>query len=173
VSKPRHGVGRATNFLALFPLLARPGSRKSLFPGLSWWLNRQFSAFCLPVNRLIHGWPGLCGNSSNEKFKSGNHGGDATGIMKKSIFHHVNTKSPENPPALGTPMGYWSWAAGGSGWQFAREKPSAGDALTTLHRALELGVNWIDTAAVYGVGPTKEIVALALASANPSVGRAQ
>ena len=93
--------------------------------------------------------------------------------MKKSILHHISTKSPENPPPLATPMGYWSWAAGGSGWQFSRENVSAEHALGTLRRALEQGVNWIDTAAVYGVGPSKEIVSLARASAAEPLGRAQ
>jgi aryl-alcohol dehydrogenase-like predicted oxidoreductase len=49
-----------------------------------------------------------------------------------------------------TPVGYGSWAIGGSGWQFAWGKQSDDDSVAAIHRALELGVNWIDTAAVYG-----------------------
>jgi len=93
--------------------------------------------------------------------------------MKKSILQYIRTKSPENPLPLPNPLGCWSWAAGGSGWQFSRENPSADNALATLRRALEQGVNWIDTAAVYGVGPSKEIVSLARASAAEPLGRAQ
>jgi len=93
--------------------------------------------------------------------------------MKKNTLRQSKAKSPENPPALHTSLSYWSWAVGGSGWQYAGENPSPEAALTTLHRALDLGVNWIDTAAVYGVGPSKEIVSLALASSDQLVGRAQ
>ena len=63
-----------------------------------------------------------------------------------------------------TPVGYGSWAIGGSGWQFAWGKQNDNDSITAIHRALELGVNWIDTAAVYGLGHSEEIVARALAS---------
>ena len=87
--------------------------------------------------------------------------------MKKTIMNHQKAKPPGNPTVLIPPaLGYWSWAVGGSGWQFARDIASADDALAVLHHALELGVNWMDTAAVYGVGPSAEIVSLALTSSN-------
>jgi aryl-alcohol dehydrogenase-like predicted oxidoreductase len=63
-----------------------------------------------------------------------------------------------------TPVGYGSWAIGGSGWQFAWGKQNDDDSVAAIHRALELGVNWIDTAAVYGLGHSEEVVARALAS---------
>ena len=63
-----------------------------------------------------------------------------------------------------TPVGYGSWAIGGSGWQFGWGKQNDGDSVAAIHRALELGVNWIDTAAVYGLGHSEEVVARALAS---------
>ncbi len=63
-----------------------------------------------------------------------------------------------------TPVGYGSWAIGGSGWQFAWGKQNDADSVTAIHRALELGVNWIDTAAVYGLGHSEEIVTRALAT---------
>lgn len=62
------------------------------------------------------------------------------------------------------PVGYGSWAIGGSGWQFAWGGQSDNDSVAAIHRALELGVNWIDTAAVYGLGHSEEIVARALKS---------
>ncbi len=62
-----------------------------------------------------------------------------------------------------TPVGFGSWAIGGSGWQFAWGKQNDDDSVAAIHRALELGVNWIDTAAVYGLGHSEEVVARALA----------
>ena len=61
-----------------------------------------------------------------------------------------------------TPVGYGAWAVGGSGWQFAWGSQDDNDSIAAIHRALELGVNWIDTAAVYGLGHSEEIVARAL-----------
>jgi aryl-alcohol dehydrogenase-like predicted oxidoreductase len=53
---------------------------------------------------------------------------------------------------------------GGSGWQFAWGSQDDNDSIAAIHRALELGVNWIDTAAVYGLGHSEEVVARALKS---------
>ena len=61
-----------------------------------------------------------------------------------------------------TPVGYGAWAIGGGGWEFAWGPQDDGDSIAAIHRALELGVNWIDTAAVYGLGHSEEIVARAL-----------
>jgi aryl-alcohol dehydrogenase-like predicted oxidoreductase len=61
-------------------------------------------------------------------------------------------------------VGYGSRAIGGSGWQFALGKQSDDDSLAAIDRALELGVNWIDTAGAYGLGHSEEIVAKALAT---------
>src|SRR5205807_1774211 len=63
-----------------------------------------------------------------------------------------------------TPVGYGAWAIGGSGWQFALGSQDDNDSIAAIHRALELGVNWIDTAAVYGLGHSEEVVARALKS---------
>jgi len=63
-----------------------------------------------------------------------------------------------------TPVGYGAWAIGGSGWQFAWGSQDDNDSIDAIHRALELGVNWIDTAAVYGLGHSEEVVARALKS---------
>ena len=61
-----------------------------------------------------------------------------------------------------TPVGYGAWAIGGSGWQFAWGSQDDDDSIAAIHRALELGVNWVDTAAVYGLGHSEEVVARAL-----------
>lgn len=63
-----------------------------------------------------------------------------------------------------TPVGYGAWAIGGSGWQFAWGSQDDNDSIAAIHSALELGVNWIDTAAVYGLGHSEEVVARALRS---------
>jgi aryl-alcohol dehydrogenase-like predicted oxidoreductase len=63
-----------------------------------------------------------------------------------------------------TPVGYGAWAIGGSGWQFGWGSQDDNDSIAAIHRSLELGVNWIDTAAVYGLGHSEEVVARALKS---------
>ena len=77
---------------------------------------------------------------------------------------HMKTKQLGNSDLYITPVGFGSWAIGGSGWQFAWGKQNDDDSVAAIHRALELGVNWIDTAAVYGLGHSEEVVARALAS---------
>jgi aryl-alcohol dehydrogenase-like predicted oxidoreductase len=61
-----------------------------------------------------------------------------------------------------TPVGYGAWAIGGAGWDFAWGAQDDLDSIAAIHRSLELGVNWIDTAAVYGMGHSEEVVARAL-----------
>ena len=61
-----------------------------------------------------------------------------------------------------TRVGYGAWAIGGSGWQFAWGSQDDNESIAAIHCALELGVNWIDTAAVYGLGHSEEVVGRAL-----------
>jgi len=76
----------------------------------------------------------------------------------------MKTKQLGNSDLCITPVGFGSWAIGGAGWQFAWGKQNDADSVAAIHRALEMGINWIDTAAVYGTGHSEEIVARALAS---------
>ena len=62
-----------------------------------------------------------------------------------------------------TPIGFGAWAIGGSGWEFAWGNQDDGDSIAAIHEALDAGINWIDTAAVYGLGHSEEVVARALA----------
>jgi aryl-alcohol dehydrogenase-like predicted oxidoreductase len=62
-----------------------------------------------------------------------------------------------------SPIGFGAWAIGGD-WQFGWGQQDEADSTAAIHRALELGVNWIDTAAVYGLGHSEEVVARALSS---------
>jgi aryl-alcohol dehydrogenase-like predicted oxidoreductase len=61
-----------------------------------------------------------------------------------------------------TRTGFGAWAIGGGGWEFGWGNQEDNDSVAAIKRALELGVNWIDTAAVYGTGHSEEIVAKAL-----------
>jgi len=61
-----------------------------------------------------------------------------------------------------TPIGFGSWAIGGSGWEFGWGEQDDKASIAAIRRALELGINWIDTAAVYGMGHSEEVVARAL-----------
>ena len=61
-----------------------------------------------------------------------------------------------------TPIGFGAWAIGGD-WKFGWGQQDDGDSVAAIHRALELGMNWIDTAAVYGLGHSETVVAKALA----------
>lgn len=61
-----------------------------------------------------------------------------------------------------TPIGFGSWAVGGSGWAGAWGPQDDEEAVGAIRRAVELGMNWVDTAAVYGLGHSEELVARAL-----------
>jgi aryl-alcohol dehydrogenase-like predicted oxidoreductase len=61
-----------------------------------------------------------------------------------------------------TPMGVGAWAMGGGGWAFAWGPQDDDESISAIHEALDGGVNWIDTAAVYGLGHSEEVVARAL-----------
>jgi aryl-alcohol dehydrogenase-like predicted oxidoreductase len=57
-----------------------------------------------------------------------------------------------------TRVGFGAWAAGGGGWSFGWGPQDDEDSLAAMRRAIERGVNWIDTAAVYGLGHSEEVV---------------
>jgi aryl-alcohol dehydrogenase-like predicted oxidoreductase len=61
-----------------------------------------------------------------------------------------------------TRVGFGAWAIGGGGWQFAWGDQDDADSIAAIHHAVARGINWIDTAAVYGLGHSEEIVARAL-----------
>ncbi|GHE07599.1 aldo/keto reductase [Streptomyces alanosinicus] len=60
-------------------------------------------------------------------------------------------------------IGLGAWTFGGDGWRFTWGAQDDRQSIETVHRAVELGVNWIDTAAVYGLGHSEEVVGKALA----------
>jgi aryl-alcohol dehydrogenase-like predicted oxidoreductase len=65
-----------------------------------------------------------------------------------------------------TPIGFGAWAIGGGNWEFAWGPQDDDDSVNAIRRALDLGVNWIDTAAIYGLGHSEEVVAKALKGAG-------
>ncbi len=74
----------------------------------------------------------------------------------------METRKLGNSDLQITPIGFGAWAIGGSGWDFAWGHQEDAHSIAAIHRSLELGVNWIDTAAVYGIGHSEEVVAQAL-----------
>jgi aryl-alcohol dehydrogenase-like predicted oxidoreductase len=65
-----------------------------------------------------------------------------------------------------TRVGFGAWAIGGGGWEFGWGSQEDDESVAAIHRALEQGVNWIDTAAAYGFGHSEEVVGRALAGLN-------
>jgi aryl-alcohol dehydrogenase-like predicted oxidoreductase len=63
-----------------------------------------------------------------------------------------------------TPIGFGAWAIGGGNWEFAWGPQDDAESIAAIHRALDLGINWIDTAAIYGLGHSEEVVGRALKS---------
>jgi len=74
----------------------------------------------------------------------------------------METRKLGNSDLQITRVGFGAWAVGGPGWEFAWGPQDDSDSIAAIHAALELGVNWIDTAAAYGMGHSEEIVASAL-----------
>lgn len=80
----------------------------------------------------------------------------------------MTTTASQSLRALGnsdlqlTPIGFGAWAIGGGNWEFAWGPQDDNESIAAIHRSLDLGVNWIDTAAIYGLGHSEEMVARAL-----------
>lgn len=61
-----------------------------------------------------------------------------------------------------TRIGFGSWAIGGGGWEFGWGPQDERESISAIHRAIDLGVNWIDTAAAYGLGRSEKVVGKAI-----------
>jgi aryl-alcohol dehydrogenase-like predicted oxidoreductase len=61
-----------------------------------------------------------------------------------------------------TRIGFWCVAIGGGGWEFGWGPQEDDESVAAIHRALEQGINWIDTAAAYGFGHSERVVGRAL-----------
>jgi aryl-alcohol dehydrogenase-like predicted oxidoreductase len=62
-----------------------------------------------------------------------------------------------------TRVGFGAWAIGGGGWEFGWGAQEDADSVAAIDHAIELGINWIDTAAAYGFGRSEQVVGRALA----------
>jgi aryl-alcohol dehydrogenase-like predicted oxidoreductase len=82
-----------------------------------------------------------------------------------------STKQLGNSDMQLTSIGFGAWAIGGGDWQYGWGAQEDSDSIAAIHHALDAGMNWIDTAAVYGLGHSEEVVGRALkyASAKPYV----
>src|SRR4051794_24889492 len=79
-----------------------------------------------------------------------------------AILEEMHMKRLGNTDLELTPIGVGAWAMGGGGWAFAWGPQDDNESIEAIHAALDRGVNWIDTAAVYGLGHSEEVVARAL-----------
>lgn len=66
-----------------------------------------------------------------------------------------------------TPIGIGAWAIGGGGWNGSMGPQNESDSIPAIHAALDDGLNWIDTAALYGLGHSEEVIARALKGRTP------
>ncbi len=84
----------------------------------------------------------------------------------RSIRYHVNsamqTRQLGNSDLQITPLGVGAWAMGGAGWKFTWGPQDDDDSVAAIRAAVEAGINWIDTAAVYGLGHSEEVVGKAI-----------
>jgi aryl-alcohol dehydrogenase-like predicted oxidoreductase len=74
----------------------------------------------------------------------------------------VDTRQLGNSDLFITPIGFGAWAIGGGGWAFGWGPQDDEQSIAAIREALDAGVNWIDTAAVYGLGRSEQVVARAL-----------
>jgi aryl-alcohol dehydrogenase-like predicted oxidoreductase len=78
----------------------------------------------------------------------------------------MDKKQLGNSDLLISPIGFGAWAIGGGDWAFSWGPQDDNDSIAAIHKALDSGINWIDTAAVYGLGHSEEIVGKAVKSAS-------
>src|SRR5580692_11901487 len=74
----------------------------------------------------------------------------------------MQTRNLGNSDLKITPIGVGAWAMGGGQWAFSWGEQDDDASIAAIHTALDAGVNWIDTAAVYGLGHSEEVVGRAI-----------
>jgi aryl-alcohol dehydrogenase-like predicted oxidoreductase len=88
--------------------------------------------------------------------------------FKGKLYYEDWNRQPMKRHKLGnsdmeiTPLGFGSWAVGGSEWAYGWGAQDDQQSIQAIHQALDSGMNWIDTAAVYGLGHSEEVVARAV-----------
>ena len=79
----------------------------------------------------------------------------------------MQTKQLGNSDLMITPMGLGAWAIGGGGWAFGWGPQDDAESISAIRAAVEGGFNWVDTAPVYGLGHSEEVVKKALEGLSP------
>jgi len=79
----------------------------------------------------------------------------------------MNTRLLGNSDLAITPIGIGAWAIGGAGWNGSMGPQNDADSIPAIHAALDHGLNWIDTAALYGLGHSEKMVARAIQGRSP------
>jgi aryl-alcohol dehydrogenase-like predicted oxidoreductase len=79
----------------------------------------------------------------------------------------MQTRQLGNSDLKITPIGIGAWAMGGAGWAFSWGPQDDDESIGAIHAALDKGINWVDTAAVYGLGHSEEVVARAVKGRSP------
>ena len=79
----------------------------------------------------------------------------------------METRQLGNSDLRVTPIGIGAWAIGGGGWNGSMGPQNDSDSIPAIHAALDHGLNWIDTAALYGLGHSEEMIARALKGRTP------
>ena len=87
------------------------------------------------------------------------------GYMATSASSH-SLRTLGNSNLQLTSIGFGAWAIGGGNWDFAWGSQDDDESIAAIHQALDEGVNWIDTAAIYGLGHSEEIVGKAVKGSN-------
>ena len=80
---------------------------------------------------------------------------------------NLQTRRLGNSDLMITPLGVGAWAIGGGGWAFGWGPQDDSESIGAIRAAVEGGLNWVDTAAVYGLGHSEEVVAQALEGLSP------
>jgi len=89
-------------------------------------------------------------------------------VVQNLLFLEMDMKTRQlgNSDMHITLIGFGAWAIGGSGWAFAWGAQDDNHSIASIREGLDAGINWIDTAAVYGLGHSEQIVARALEGAH-------
>jgi hypothetical protein len=89
---------------------------------------------------------------------------DGNGLGPRTSMYQTTLKTtPLGQTGLEiTRVGFGAWAIGGGGWEFGWGPQDDQESIAAIRHALEQGINWIDTAAAYGLGPSEKIVGRAL-----------
>src|SRR6185369_819528 len=83
-------------------------------------------------------------------------------LIKIEQEKFMQTRKLGNSDLEITIIGFGAWAIGGGNWEASWGPQDDNESVSAIQRALDLGMNWIDTAAVYGLGHSEEVVARAL-----------